>query len=98
MGKKSEPWEIELYRAVDEVLFYIWDPIGVSRSPEARDEYHSYLPQVYALLTNSSTAGEIAQYLGSVIEYMGLTQNPKQDAEVVEVLLHWRDVIRKRYV
>lgn len=97
MGEKSEPWEIDLYRAVDEVLFYIWDPIGASCAPEARDEYQAYLPQVYGLLAEGALDAEIASYLGSVTEYMGLSPNSKHDAEVVEVLLRWRSIINERY-
>lgn len=37
----------ELYSRIDEVLHYVWDPIGISGVPEARDEYHSYLPVVF---------------------------------------------------
>lgn len=79
MGKKSEPWEIELYRAVDEILFYVWDPIGVSHNPEARDEYQSYLPQVFGLLVKGSAEAELLSYLKSVTEYMGLQPNPEHD-------------------
>jgi hypothetical protein len=39
------PKDKELYRRIDEVVHYLWDPIGVSDVPEARDEYHSYLPE-----------------------------------------------------
>ncbi len=50
MGEKLNPQDLALYRAVDEVLHYIWDPIGVSGSPEARDEYQGYLPHVFGLV------------------------------------------------
>lgn len=40
----------ELKNRVDEVLFYIWDPIGVSHEPCARWEYKSYIPQVLRLI------------------------------------------------
>ena len=47
MGTKLEPHDEELYRRVDEVLHYIWDPIGVAGAPMARDEYYAYLPQIF---------------------------------------------------
>ena len=50
MGQKLPPDQMELYRRVDEVLHYLWDPIGVAGAPEARDEYYSYLPHVFSLL------------------------------------------------
>lgn len=40
----------ELSRRVDEVLYYIWDPIGVSEEPFARAEYESYVPKVLELV------------------------------------------------
>lgn len=49
MGKQLSPFERELYQRVDEVLHYVWDPIGVSDAPEARDEYFSYLPIVFGM-------------------------------------------------
>ena len=36
----------ELHRRTDEVLHYIWDPIGVSGVPTARDEYSGYVPRL----------------------------------------------------
>lgn len=41
MGHKLSQADMDLYRAVDEVLHFIWDPIGVRGFPEARDEYHA---------------------------------------------------------
>jgi hypothetical protein len=50
MGKKLSPKDKERYKRTDEVLHYIWDPIGIAGAPEARYEYHSYLPHVFSLL------------------------------------------------
>ena len=57
----------ELRRRVDEVLYYIWDPIGVSDQPCARAEYESYVPKVLELLTSQDEPGPIAAYLAEVI-------------------------------
>ncbi len=46
----------ELKRRVDEVLYYVWDPIGVSDEPFARGEYHSYVPRVSQLVKESDEA------------------------------------------
>jgi hypothetical protein len=50
LGEKLPPQELELYKRCDEVLHYLWDPIGVAGAPGARDEYRSYLPNVFALV------------------------------------------------
>jgi hypothetical protein len=86
--------ENELYQRVDEVLHYIWDPIGISDIPEARDEYHSYLPVVYGLVKRGATVGEIADYLSSVTsEMMGLGLNRDRDSEVAEILINWKECL-----
>lgn len=54
---------MKLYRRVDEVMHYIWDPIGLSTVREARVEYQAYLPHVFSLLTSGSNSKEIADYL-----------------------------------
>lgn len=93
MPKSSEK-DIELYRRVDEVLHYLWDPIGVSHSPGARDEYYSYLPQVFSLLQQGHNEKVIAEYLGKVTSHsMGMGKNEERDFEVARILLNWKDSI-----
>jgi hypothetical protein len=54
-------------------MHYIWDPIGVSDVPEARDEYASYLPQVFALVRDGADHEKVARFLLSVeTQQMGL--------------------------
>lgn len=90
MSRKLSPSDEELYRRVDEVLNYIWDPIGVSSAPTARDEYYSYLPTVFNLLKTGSNSKQIADYLCEVAtEKMGLNGNRTRDIQVAEVLLDW---------
>jgi hypothetical protein len=44
---------------VNEVLHYIWDPIGVRGEPRARDEYDSYAPEVYSLLQSGAPSNRL---------------------------------------
>jgi len=98
LGQKLSPPDLALYRAVDEVLHYIWDPIGVSMFPEARDEYHSYLPRVFAQVREGRTPHEVAQLLTSfTTEQMGLAAKPEHDLSVAHLLAHWKQVIGARY-
>lgn len=78
MKKKLRAEENELYRRVDEILHYIWDPIGVSDCPKARDEYHSYLPRVFSRLMNEAKDHEIAAYLNK-LESCSMGMSPKKD-------------------
>jgi hypothetical protein len=99
MGSKLPPLDEELYRRTDEVLHYIWDPIGVSTAPEARDEYYSYLPQVFKLLKSEAGAESIAAYLTEVAtQRMGLGENHKRDLEIAELLLHWQHIVNGKAV
>jgi hypothetical protein len=81
----------ELYRRVDEVLHYLWDPIGVSGIPAARDEYETYVPQVFELLNDDANRGRIAGYLNWVVtERMGLSENAEATLRVVDFLQEWK--------
>ena len=94
MGQKLNTKENELYKRTDEVLFYIWDPIGVSHEPYARDEYFSYLTQVFQMLINDKPKELIVEYLLKIVsEKMELNPNKEHTKEVVEVLEEYREKI-----
>jgi hypothetical protein len=86
---RREDWQssvIEKYEArrikqeISQILWEVWDPIGVNSSPEARDEYDSYVNPIYVILTNGSTDKEIASYLLEVVtEGMGLLGTKLED-------------------
>ena len=98
MGTKLSQPDEELYRRVDEVLHYIWDPIRVSGVPMARDEYNSYLPQVYSLLKANVKPEPIAKYLFEVsTDRMGLKENREKDFEVAVILLDWKETIYAKH-
>ena len=98
MDRRMTPADKELYQRVDEVLHYVWDPIGVSGAPSARDEYFSYFPHVFSLLKTNKNAEDIASYLFDVsTQKMGLNGNKTKDLEVAEILLDWKDTIDKKY-
>ena len=91
MGRKLPPHEQELYDRCDEVLHYIWDPIGVAGSPGARDEYQSYLPQVFARVRDGAEPEEIVAHLVEIEEHrVGLKANPARARAAVDLLVEWR--------
>ena len=97
MGTKLSPPDEELYRAVDEVLHYVWDPIGVAGVPHARDEYDSYLPQVFRRIKEGAAASDIADYLSRIsTEHMGLSENRAHDFKVAEILSGWAVAIDEK--
>lgn len=84
----------ELMHRVDEVLFYVWDPIGVKDAPEARAEYRSYVPQLLELLHSDRSEDEIAGVLDQITtQQMGLGQNHKHSLEIAALLKHHRKAI-----
>jgi hypothetical protein len=98
MGRKLSPFERELYQRVDEVMHYVWDPIGVSGIPQARDEYNSYLPQVFYMLLDRKHEGEITSYLIGIEDArMGLTPAPEKASQVATILTDWCRTLRARY-
>ncbi len=84
------PKEMRLYRLCDEALYYVWDPIGVSGAPEARDEYRMYLPRVFALV-KADAREELVRYLTEIpVERMGLRPRPEAAARVADFMLRCR--------
>jgi hypothetical protein len=94
VGQKLSPTDNELYRRCDEVLHYLWDPIGVRGIPQARDEYDSYLPAVFQLLKNRADERAIVDYLIKVEgDNMGLSPEPERAREVASVFIDFREYI-----
>ncbi|MGD9572854.1 MAG: hypothetical protein AB7V62_13265 [Thermoleophilia bacterium] len=76
-------------RAIGEILYWTWDPIGVSWHGDARDEYDSYAPGLRALIAGGAGAGEVAAHLERLErEAIELTTSPERRTEVAERLLH----------
>lgn len=68
-----------LHARVDEVLYYLWDPIGVSGVPSCRDEYSAYVAGVISMLKGRCSADDIATHLRSIEQdKMGLPSNPER--------------------
>ncbi|MDM0067065.1 hypothetical protein [Variovorax sp. J31P207] len=96
MSQLSPP-DLALYRAVDEVLHYLWDPIGVASIPGARDEYHGYLPHIFGMLKNGSVEDELAEYLSGVAtNRMGLSARPDHDRAIARHLLNWKAALSEQ--
>ena len=93
-GHGLDPNELELYRRCDEILHYVWDPIGVADVPEARDEYFDYLPRLLRNLLDGDDEDGVAAYLINVeTESMGLESNGSRAWAAADLLIRWRDYI-----
>ena len=92
MGKKLSPKQLELYKSIDEILFYKWDPIGISDGGWARDEYQSYLPRVFAHALESDSPEAIAEYLGMVsTKSMGLSSATAHDMKIAQMIIEIKE-------
>ena len=84
----------ELSRRVDEVLFYIWDPIGVADEPYARGEYRSYVPMILRLVERGDDPEPIAQLLMEIgRDRMSLTPNVEACRRTAELLLRHKRAV-----
>ena len=73
-----------------EIRHYVWDPIGVSGVPQARDEYDSYVPLVVQMLMEGKKEEEIASHLHRIEgETMGLSpsSHPSKQTEDAAAML-----------
>ena len=92
--KLRDKKDSELYKRCDEILHYVWDPIGVQDIPLARDEYYGYLPQVFKLLKSGADKIKISEYLDRTEEIdIGLSSNLSKNLEVAKLLINWRNAI-----
>jgi hypothetical protein len=95
---KRRAFDLALYRAVDEVLHYLWDPVGISSVPAARREYHRYIPQVFGMLRVGNDSHAIARCLSQIVtERMGLKDDPEHSNQIARVLLEWKEAVRDRH-
>lgn len=88
----------ELYWRVDEVLFYVWDPIGVGLTPYARGEYKSYVLRVLKLVEKNDKIEPISSFLAKVAgEYMEVTPDKERCDFTAELLLEHKKAIKEGY-
>lgn len=86
----------ELFKRIDEVVHYKWDPIGVSGTPEARDEYDGYVPQIVSLVKAGDEA-KLLEYLNSVArDRMGIMPSEASNAQVARTMMDWREFLLGR--
>lgn len=85
----------ELNQRIDEVLYYEWDPIGVSDQPCAKAEYSSYTMALLEYVLKEDL-NQIANQLSKIeIDSMGLTSNKEQNLIIAQRLLDYKYAIEK---
>ena len=77
----------ELQDQVDKVLFYEWDPLGVSTMDYMRDEYSRYVLEVVEIALECSLYEAIEEELVLVRkEWMGMEDNTEQDNKIARTI------------
>lgn len=85
-----------LQNRVDEILFYLWDPIGVKEEPAARSEYVGYVGVIFSLLISGKDQKTIAKQLMVFEENnMGLSTNELQALKIGEILIEAKNAIEE---
>lgn len=85
----------ELEKRIDEVLYYVWDPIGVSDTPEARGEYSSYTRTILNYVLEEDLK-KIAYHLGKhETSSMGITSNESKNLEIAELLMRFKFAVEE---
>ena len=80
------------HESIRAILLKDWDPIGVADIPEARDEYDSYVGQLYLMLIRHEPRHTLVDHLWRVeTEHMGLAGNRRHTEAIADSLLRLRD-------
>ena len=86
----------ELLTRIDEVLHYLWDPIGVRGVPPARDEYESYMGHIFTLLKQNASVPQISNHLRELrVVNMGAGRPDYSlsEDEIAEILMDWKETL-----
>lgn len=77
--------------AIAQVLLREWDPISVADSPQAQDEYDSYVRELYVLLIRHEPKHKLFDYLWwAETKHMGLRGNRRHTEQIADRLLQVR--------
>lgn len=63
MGQRFQSDQFALYKRIDEILWFDWDPIGINAIDAARDEYYSYLFPLMNMVLDGTNREQVATYL-----------------------------------
>jgi hypothetical protein len=89
----------ELSKRIDEILYYQWDPIGVSEEPFARDEYTGYVGSILSIVLRTDEINDISKLLDEIQENrMGLKPTPislAHSKKIANLLIQHKNAIQE---
>ena len=90
----------ELYQRIDEVLHYVWDPVGIKGYPDARDEYYAYVPKVQEAILRGDSEQDITELLiGIAVESIGLNSSDwltTRSKDAAYNIFSWVDYLKEK--
>ena len=76
-----------LYKKIDDILWFDWDPIGIN-DVALRDEYQSYVPEIFELVKAKIDRQEIAKWLLKLeTDNMGMSGTLENCLEIADKIL-----------
>ncbi|NLD14055.1 MAG: hypothetical protein GX665_03040 [Gammaproteobacteria bacterium] len=57
----------EILFRISEILYYLWDPIGISTANSPRDEYDGYVMEVFNVMYHGATHEELSNHLKHLV-------------------------------
>ncbi|HSX05717.1 MAG TPA: hypothetical protein VLF69_04570 [Candidatus Saccharimonadales bacterium] len=88
----NEAQKQQLMYRIDEILYYLWDPIGVNDAPGARDEYSSYAGHVWKMAMGGEAKESISNYLTDItVSRMGLKARKEHDNDIAKLIIRWKE-------
>jgi len=76
-----------LYKKIDDILWFDWDPIGIN-DLAPRDEYQSYVPEIFGLVKAKADRQEIANRLYKFeTENMGMSGTIENCLTIADIIL-----------
>lgn len=86
MNPKTREYK-SAFERIHQILIKEWDPIGVGDEPYAQDEYDSYIPTIYRLLSEGADEHELTKHLEQLATVsLGLSSGTNHDAIVARRL------------
>jgi hypothetical protein len=74
---------------INKFLLEKWDPIGISNTVGAEDEYFRYADEIAKIIQHSDTYEELLEYLWMLeTEHMGLRGNKIKTEKFAQALFH----------
>lgn len=77
-----------IFKKIDDILWFDWDPIGVNDIEGARNEYQSYTPEIFGLKIKGADRDSIANRLNEIaVDRMGLLGNIEHCNRIADKIL-----------